>query len=123
MTNEFKEEVVTAMEKLVDDDVTVIQSRVLKINGEVKEGISFHRDNTPISPVLYWEDLLEKEVGETDAESVAEKLWSMYQDMGKNFHRSDMEAFMSWDKAKLHIRIRVINFDKNRELLEQVPYA
>lgn len=123
MTKEiFEKQVLMEVEKLAGDGVTIIRSDVLKVNGEKKEGICFQKDKTEISPVFYWDDLFKNNAGKLDAGVVAEQLYSMYQDLEKDAYCPDMNAFMDWDVAKTNIRIRVINYEKNLELLQQLPH-
>ena len=118
----FKKEVLGELEKIAGNGTQIIEQEVLKTNGVRKHGISLMQNGESICPVYYWEDLLEPEMEGREAGEVAEMLYSILHPADPAFHQRDRGLFLNWELAKEHLRFRVINCEKNAELLEGLPH-
>ncbi|MGN1193469.1 MAG: DUF5688 family protein [Dorea sp.] len=118
----FKGEVLSELEKMVGNGTQIIEQEVLKTNGIRKHGISLMQNGESICPVFYWEDLPEQEMEEQDVRGVAEILYSVLHPADLAFHQWHRDMFLNWELAKEHLRFRVINYEKNAELLKGLPH-
>ena len=118
----FKGEVLSELEKMAGKEVQIIEQEVLKNNGIRKHGISLIQNGESICPVFYWEDLPEQEMERRDARGVAETLYSILHPADAAFDQQHRDLLLNWEQAKGHLRFRVINYEKNAELLKEVPH-
>lgn len=118
----FKKEVLEELEKMAGNGTQILEQEVLKTNGVRKHGISLMQNGESICPVYYWEDLLEPEMKGREAGEVAEMLYSILHPADSAFNQRDRGLFLNWELAKEHLRFRVINYEKNAELLKELPH-
>lgn len=115
----FREEVLSEVGKMLGEDVKIIQHEVLKTNGVMKTGICITQSSSNTGPILYWEDLQTRTM---DVEKAARELYDIYQSTKDNINDTWMELFMDWNLAKETVCIRVMNLERNRELIKGLPY-
>lgn len=94
---------------------------VIKNNGVRLSVISIPRDDVNITPTIYLQDFYEEYLeGKCMDEIIDEilKLDELYK-MEKDF---DVKKFLDFKTAKGQIVYKVINYEKNAELLKEVPH-
>ena len=105
----------------MDKHVKITVCDVPKNNGIVLTGLTFTQDGINISPTIYLDKFYQEyEEGQSIEEIVGE--------IKKIYHQSKMEGdlnmdfFTNYENAKENIVYKLINYEKNRELLEDVPH-
>ncbi len=117
--NAYKECVIDLLkQKLGAENVSVIS--IMKNNGVKKEGVKLVVANHAASPVLYFEDSKGIYTGE-DADEFLKYAMEVYGDTGK-YPAVNIQEILSWDKIKETIRVRLINFERNKEVLQERPH-
>ena len=117
----FVEKIVFDLQSYFGDSVKVISKKVRKNNGLVLTGISVTSESSNISPTIYLEHIYAKyEKGVVYAQIVKEIIDIFEKnDQKRNF---DMEFFTKFENIKSRIVYKLINLNKNADLLEEIPY-
>lgn len=100
-------------------DVSV--NAVLKNNGWMRQGIVLKERNINISPTIYLEEYYQRFLRGVKLETIAKEILKIY---GQVRFESPMDANFIGDYKQIKGKIvyRVINREKNQELLEDIPY-
>lgn len=118
-SKEFYEKVCNAVGKSCPDS-TVKLCEVLKNNGLVRHGLTVVREGDKMSPVIYLE-AFEKLYNEgTSLGEIVDRL-VRFLDM-QSYTGINVDKYTDFENVKDGIVYKVINYDLNRELLENVPY-
>ena len=119
--HEFQEKVKKALQDYGGKEMKVRVSKVRKNNGYVLTGVSMFKPGSNITPTLYIDDYLKRyDDGETFGEIMKDIIYMLESyAVDKDL---DISFFTEWDRAKERIVYRLINAEKNTELLKEVPY-
>ena len=119
------EEFVSGMElelkSLVSDNLLVSVQKTLKNNGYLRCGIRLSEKNINISPTIYLEEFYEKYQYGTDMHTLAEQIMKIYQKV-RIEHSWKEDWIYEFPGVKNKIVYRLINREKNKKLLSEVPY-
>ena len=116
----FLEGLKKILEKRLDRGIQIRINTVKKYNNVVKDSLSIFKEGENISPAIYLDDYFRRyEKGDT-LEKIAFQILSVY---SKRIIKDklDMTDFMSWNTASKNIVPRLVNTEKNEELLETIP--
>ena len=113
--------VLQKMQEELGEDIKVSIQDVTKNNGVVFTGLTFTQKNVNISPTVYLEDFYEKYREGTAMEDIIKEIREIYE-KSKLDQDIDMEFFTEYEKAKGRIVYKLIHYDKNRELLKNIPH-
>lgn len=94
--------------------------RIRKNNDTGKTGLVLKEGGKKIHPVIYLEGYYRKYQAGADIRGLAEELVSVYGMMGLDL---DMEFFRDFKKVQDRIYIRLVNYEKNGRLLEELPHV
>lgn len=120
--NAYKECVIDLLkQKFGTENVSEIS--ITKNNGVKKEGVKLMVANHAASPVLYFEDGKEIYTGE-DVDEFLKHAMEVYKDTEKYPALNiKVQEILSWEKIKHFLRVQLINYEKNKSLLEKHPYV
>lgn len=116
----FAGEIKRRLEALYPEyEVTV--EKVLKNNGVNLTGLSILEQGHNTSTVLYMDGYFEMYQSGTDIEELSEDIAGLYH---RNRRPSDFDtgSLMDWEKVKGQVCLRLVNQEKNRELLKTIPH-
>lgn len=116
--SEYVEEVREAVEREIGKTVRV--QKVNKNNGLVLDGLTILAEGVNVSPTIYLNDFFEEYLT-SGANTVAERIIAIYE-ANKPKESVDISFFMDREKVSPKIKMKLINYEKNKELLEQVPH-
>lgn len=110
------------VEKRAGENYRVKMNDVMKNNGVVLRGITLMQDDSNISPTIYLNPYYDAyENGDTTLGTVIDEVIDTYE--RNKINRSiDMKFFLNYETVKSRIIFKLINTEKNRELLRDVPY-
>lgn len=116
----FSKEIKEVLEQKTECKVEEMQVR--KNNGVMLYAISLKDDGINIAPTIYLEKYFEeyRECG-CSIEKVAEKIMEIYYRY-RFEHNIEMDFFNCYESAKNRIVYKLINYEKNKELLEEIPF-
>ena len=110
------------VEKRAGENYRVKLNDVMKNNGVVLRGITLMQDDSNISPAIYLNPYYDAyENGDTTLGTVIDEVIDTYE--RNKINRSiDMKFFLNYETVRSRIIFKLINTEKNRELLRDVPY-
>lgn len=117
--NKYVEEVREAVEREIGKPVTV--QKVNKNNGLVLDGLTIMTEGVNLSPTIYLNGFFEEYLSD-GAVAVAKRILAIYE-ANKPKESVDISFFMDIEKVRPKIKMKLINYEKNKELLEHVPYV
>lgn len=120
--NEFTDKVVELLKQKVGDTRSVMATETLKNNGVRLRGIVIMEDGMNVSPTVYLREPYRKY--RRDGASLEEILEEIMEEYEKHAHdlQLDMDFFRDFSQVKDRIFHKVISYEKNEELLKDVPY-
>ncbi|MBQ9815698.1 MAG: hypothetical protein IJM53_08425 [Lachnospiraceae bacterium] len=119
--NEFKEAVISAVEKKLLDDESVVIRQVTKNNQQTLDGIFIHNDRDEIRPTLYLQHLYETFGDEDGAEEAADIILKV--NAGYSGIKLMSQDYVGdFEAARKRLAIKLVNTEMNREYLEDKPH-
>lgn len=120
-SREFAAKVQAEIAGRLGPDYKVSTKEIVKNNGVVLQGLLIYSKKQNITPTIYLNAFLEKyEEGES-WDSIIDKILMSYRD-GMPNKPVDMEFYKYFEKVKDRIAYKLINAEKNRELLTEIPH-
>ena len=103
--------------------VRVEDYRTLKNNGEERQGFVFQTEKEGISPVIYMEEYYERYLHGMEMERVIDSLINWYEH-ARQIPDPVMgaEHLRDFERIRKKIVYRIINTERNRKILTQVPH-
>lgn len=119
--NEFIEEIKTIVKEFLGKDVKIEVKTVLKNNGVKLTGLVIMEGENNCAPNIYLNHYYSQYQQGRYMRDIAYEISEYYE---KNRIRTslDISCFMDFEKISDQICFRLINREKNRELLEEIPY-
>lgn len=118
----FIEKIKEIIEHNITSEAKVILQQVRKNNNVLLDGIIIQMPDSNVSPTIYLENFFELYKQGEDIESIAAKILAAYY-KGRPGKRLNLDFFKDFEKVKGRIVYRIINAEKNRELLKEIPHV
>ena len=111
------------VEKRTGENYKVRINDVRKNNGVILRGLTVTQDDSNISPTIYLNDYYEDYTnGKATLVNVVNDVLDTYN--RNRVNRSvDMKYFLNFECVKEKVVYKLINAEKNKELLEDIPYV
>lgn len=119
---QFVEAVETKVKEVVDTEVTVGVHTAEKMNGVTKKGIILSKEGVNVSPTIYLEEYFGQYQHGKSVEQIVHDILNLYREV-KCEKSWDVDKIQTFSLIENKIVYRVIHYEKNRELLENVPYV
>lgn len=119
---EFEREIVEKVQAIVGDSARVEVHDARKNNNVLLRGLTILREGQGVSPTIYLEGFYKMLEDDMDLEYIARRILNLYTS-GLPRSRVDMEFFKNYEEVKDRIVYRLVNREKNRQLLEDIPYV
>lgn len=117
---EFTEIIKERLEERTGLEVRLVE--VTKNNSVTYHGINIIVPDTNILPTIYMEPYLKAYEQELSLEEITEKIINVWEREKEHTHL-DVEWFRDFEQAKESVAYKLINYEANRKLLENVPYV
>ena len=119
--DEFEEKIVDCVRARLDQEVCIEITEVTKNNGVVLKGLSLKESDSSISPTIYLERYYAGYRDGRSMEEIADEIVDVYHrgNLGAFF---DVADFLDFEKAKKRIVYKLVNYEKNKVLLKQIPH-
>lgn len=112
----------TEVGKRLGDGYKVKLDTVQKSNGIVLTGLTVIQDKNNISPTIYLNNYYERFTkGDVTLDGVVKDVIDTY-NRNKVGHAVDMRYFLNYESVKQKIVYKLVNTERNKELLEDVPH-
>lgn len=117
----FTQTILKNLQKKLGSEYTVFSHSVKKNNGIELTGIVARRTGHNASPTIYINHFYREEITKEETEQISDELYHEFQ--ASEFEDNmDLSDFVLFDKAKKRIAYKLINAEKNKELLRSVPH-
>ena len=116
---EYVEKVRETVERKTGKQVSV--QKINKNNGLVLDGLTIMEEGINIAPTIYLNGYYEEYLL-SGVDAVANRIIASYE-ANKPKESVDVSFFMDIEKVSPRIKMKLINYEKNKELLEQVPHV
>ncbi len=117
----FKESVIQLIKKKLGEEYRVFADDVMKNNGIVLTGIIIQEPNNNASPTIYINSFYEDYLRGVSVKQIADAICEIYT-QNRYIKSVDMSRFTSYEEAKRQIAYKLVHYDKNRKLLEDIPH-
>ena len=117
----FTVKVQKAVKEALGQEYIVELRKVCKNNGVVLQGLMIRKEEDRIMPTIYLNSFWEAYEGGVTFTEIIKKIVSIYREDGVG-RKLDVTFFTEFDKVKERVCYRLVNREKNKEFLEQVPY-
>lgn len=94
---------------------------VKKNNGVEMTGIVAGKKGCNTSPTVYIDEYYHEDITEEEIEGISEQIYESFR-QAEFKEELDLSAFLNYQIAGKRLAVKLINADKNRELLDQVPH-
>ena len=119
--NEFITVITEEIKTALGEAVTVGLREVRKNNGVLLQGITLTSAQSNMSPTIYLNAFYEDFKKGKDMEKIRDEILHIYF-TSKLPMDVDMEFFLKYENVKANLFCRLINYEKNIDFLEDVPY-
>lgn len=118
---EFLEQIKGRVQDRVGESARVNVNIIYKNNIHPLEGMTILREDENVSPAIYLQDYYEMFEQGLSMDQIAEEILE-YHEMNQKAGRFDVSFYTDFEKVKERIAFRVIHYEKNTELLREVPH-
>lgn len=118
----FVENIRYKVEKLIGGESTIKIHDVRKNNNRILTGLTVIQDDTNVSPTIYLNNYYKSyEEGAATLPDVVHDVVDTYRKNKVN-QTVDMRYFLNYDSVRPKVVYKLVNTEKNRELLEDIPH-
>lgn len=117
----FAETVQIALELYYGDDVKVVVDDVHKNNNVTLTGLTILKRDCNLSPTIYLEPYYADYKSGTTMAKICKDIRKVYEEQSV-FHNFDTTLVTDFNKVRSNVCFKVINAEKNRELLKTIPH-
>lgn len=118
---EFRCEFLERMKEVMEEGVSITTEKIIKNNGGVMEGLVLKSENARVASIFYMEDYFSYWERGVPLEQLVRKVMWQFEHCKPQM---DVEAdfFQNYQEIKENICFKLINYERNRELLKKVPH-
>lgn len=118
----FTEVIKEEVEKKAGNNKQVYINHVNKNNGVILCGLTIKEDDVNISPTIYLNNYYESyENGRLNITSIVDRVLETYEN-NKSTRSVDMRFFMDYNRIKNRMIYKLVNYELNEELLQDIPH-
>ena len=118
---EFLENVRKEVESRYDSNVSVTLNHVMKNNGTELDGITIMEKDENIAPTIYINSFYDRYREGVSLKAVVSEIIRIY-NQNKNSININADYFENYENVRKTIVYKLVNYQKNKKLLEDVPY-
>lgn len=118
---EFLENVRKEVESRYDSNVSVTLNHVMKNNGTELDGITIMEKDKNIAPTIYINSFYDRYREGVSLKTVVSEIIRIY-NQNKNSININADYFENYENVRKTIVYKLVNYQKNKKLLEDVPY-
>lgn len=117
----FIEEVCNSVSDLTKSGEQVNVHKVLKNNGLELDGLVIVSDECNVVPTIYINSYFNQYLTGKSIDTIAEEIYHFYL-QNKNKCQLDVNSFSEFENIKDMIAYKIINYERNIDLLKDIPY-
>lgn len=119
--NQFLEEIRAAVQERLGSDYEIRIQKITKNNGIVLDGLIIGKASKSIAPTIYLNSYYMHYTHGMSLEEILEDVISAYKD-SNDVSFGDTREFLNFNKLKDKVAFKLIQREKNQEILKEVPY-
>lgn len=119
--NAFIEKVKLSLNEFFGEQADIFVREVEKNNGVILFGLTITRGKANISPTIYLEEFYNEYKRGKDFGTIVYEIVQIYED-NKIETEVNLDFFTRYEAVKNRIFFKVINYEKNKERLQKIPY-
>lgn len=118
----FKVAVKNAVESKIGENSTMTINDIKKNNGIILSGLMVKSKDSNVSPIIYLNEYYQAyESGNAEFEAIISDIFEVYE-KNKVDHDMDMSQFLNYENIREKIVYKLINSDRNADLLQHIPH-
>ena len=117
----FIEKIVNLLQERMGADYKVKVTNVTKNNDIRLVGVIMMRESDRISPTIYLEEPYRQYLAGVDMQEIVDRIVTLYKEQVRDIN-FDIDFFKEFGYVRDRIFHKVINYEKNKKLLEDVPH-
>lgn len=118
---EFTEKIVLLVKERLGDTYKVTLTKVLKNNDIRLTGIVIMKESDSMSPTIYLEEPYRRYQDGVSIQKIMEEIMVLYKAHACNL-KLDMDFFRDFSLVENRICHKLVNYEKNQELLQDIPW-
>ena len=103
------------------DGLTITAQKIMKNNGVELTGLIFMERGRDIAATIYLDSYYEEYEEGMPLGEIVRKIIQAYEEH-RPMEKLDLDFFRDYGQVRPRLACRLVNLEKNRELLEQVPH-
>lgn len=111
----------TEMKEKLGKEVQVELHQIVKNNSVVRDGLSIHEKENSIAPTIYLNEFYEEYRNGMTMPDILDYIEAVYQ-KNRLEEPFDTEFYTDFENVKKNLACKLINQEKNQELLKQIPH-
>lgn len=119
--NEFETKMRDTLESHLGPEISVLPDSILKNNGVLCHRLRFSHASSNVAPCISVDDAYEALQNGTDFQDIVEEILTVYQE-SLTHTDWDVSKYFSFSEAKEQIVYQLVNYEKNKTRLEQIPH-
>lgn len=119
--NVFTDNIVNVLQQRMGHEYDIKVTKVTKNNDIELTGLVLMKESDNLSPTIYLDGLFAEYQDGAYIEDLAEQIIRFYKEQ-LPAGRLDMDFFQNFEQVKDRIFYKLVSFDKNRKMLEKLPY-
>lgn len=117
----FTQIMLSYLKERLGENYTVFAHNVKKNNGIELTGVVISRTGCNTSPTFYIDDIYHRDITEEEIKREAERIYDQFQ-RAEVKEDLDFSDFLDYQKVKEKVVVKLINAEKNKELLTEIPH-
>ncbi|XCP83604.1 DUF5688 family protein [Roseburia hominis] len=118
---DFIERMLQEVKKRVESDVSITLHTATKNNGAIRKGFVFEKHKNHTAPIIYLDEFYESYQHGREVEELAGIMCMLYKKAIYEI-KPDFERVIDYEEMKDRIVYQLINAEKNKDLLAEIPY-
>ncbi len=118
---EFKDTMIHAIQTKLGKSVKVTVQDIIKNNDTHLDGLTILSKQSNISPTIYLNSYYEQYLNGKELSAICTDILLSYKEH-MPVSNIDISFFTDYEQVKDHIIFKLINYERNKELLQQVPH-
>lgn len=110
------------VEVYLGDEYEVTLKQVLKNNGILLDGLSIHKPEQTVMPNIYLNQYYDQFEQGRELDEIVDEIINFYETSSESAGMIQEDFTFEFEEMKDQIIFRVVNYEKNKNLLSQVPY-
>lgn len=120
--DDFISTIVDMLRSALPEDIHAESHTVRKNNNTILTGIRMSKKGSNIAPIIYMEEFYQRYLNGAELSEILDQILTIYHE-NNEAENYDISYFTDFDKVRDRVVFRIVNREKNEELLKTVPFT